>query len=277
MLISFHVYYVLVPVVVVAFLYYRHTGRVRPGALSALGLGFFALLAAYDGAMLAAYEYARAQDGNVTTGVVLSKTSATGLERRSGSPGQQWMHPSLGPTAEGFRPHDMLGRLFLTGSLRAWMVEYRYECERPQGCFGRDFVPEARWRQMYPGQAVSVCRRNREIDSGRLDDNPLWKKAVANVATAGALLLVAGFASGHLKRRRPRYLTVPAVVTALEPVRTHDVTRWKLKFAYFDSKGAAYEGADEVLTSTLKAGDEGVAVFPPERPDLATFRPPETA
>lgn len=93
------------------------------------------------------------------------------------------------------------------------------------------------------------------------------------MAIAGALLLAAGAVSGHLKRRRPRYLTVPAVVTALEPVRTHDTTRWKLKFAYFDSKGAAYEGADEVLTATLKAGDEGLAVFPPERPDLATFRP----
>jgi hypothetical protein len=122
-----------------------------------------------------------------------------------------------------------------------------------------------------------VCRRNREIDSGRLDDNPQWKRAVVNVATAGALLLVAGFVSGHLKRRRPRYLTVPAVVTAIEPVRTHDITRWKLTFAYFDSKGAAYEGADEVLVAAWKPGDEGLAVFPPDRPDLATFRPPETA
>jgi hypothetical protein len=275
--ISFHVYYVLVPVVLVACLYYMHSGRVRPGALSALGIGAFALLAASDGLTLAAREYARANDGRVTPGVVVSKISMTGLEHREGPPGRRWHHPRLSPWTEGFRPHDTLGRRILTGSPRAWIVEYRYECERARGCWGRDFVQEALWRSLYAGQPIKVCRSSGEYGSSRLEENPQWKKATADVAIAGALLLAAGAVSGHLKRRRPRYLTAPAVVTAIEPVRSHDVTRWKLTFAYFDSKGAAYEGADEVLVDAWKPGDEGLAVFPPDRPDLATFRPLETA
>ena len=277
MLISLPVYYVLVPLAFVACLYFMYFGRVKPGVVPALGMCGFALLAAYDGITLGAREYARAHDGRVTTGVVVAKLSGTGLEHKSGSPGRQWHHPRLAPWTEGFRPHDMLGRLVLTGSLRAWMIEYKYDCERPQGCFGRDFVPEARWRQLYAGQPVSVCRPKREIDSSRLEDNSVWKTVVVNIATAGALLFIAGLASGHLKRGGPRYLTAPAVVTAVEPVRTNDVTRWKLTFAYFDQKGAAHEAADEILIPAFKAGDEGLAVFPPERPDLATFRPPETA
>jgi len=225
---SLLVYYVLVPIAVVAYPYFMYVGRLKSGVLSALVISAFAILAAYDGAMLAAREYARAHDGQVTAGIVLSKTSATGLERTEGNPGRRWRHPSLGPLAEGFRPHDMLGRLVLTGSLRAWMMEYKDDCERPQGCFGRDFVPEARWRQLYAGQPVSVCRPRREIDSSRLEDNSQWKTVVVNIASAGALLFIAGLAPGHLKRRGPRYLTAPAVVTAVEPVRTNDVTRWKL-------------------------------------------------
>jgi hypothetical protein len=277
LLISPRVYYVLVPVAVVAFLYFVYSGRLRPGAFMALGFCAFALLAAYDGILLGAREYARAHDGHVTTGVVVSKTSATGLRRKEGSPGQRWWHRRLAFRAEGFGPHDMLGRLVLTGSLRAWMIDYRYECQRPRGCFGRDFVPEARWRELYPGQTVNVCRGNTETESSRLEDNPQWQQAVVNIATAGALLLLAGLTSGHLKWRRPRYLTVPAVVTAIEQLRSGDEPAWRLKFAYFDAKGEAHEGADEVVVATWKAGDEGLAVFPPDQPELATFRPVETA
>jgi hypothetical protein len=250
---------------------------VRPGVLGALLLGAAAALAAYDGITLAVREYARAHNGQVTAGVVVAKTSATGLERKEGTPGRRWWRPRVSVTTEGFRPHDILGRVILTGSLRAWIIEYQYDCERPRGCRDRDFVPEAQWRSLYAGQTIDVRRSSGETDSSRLDENPQWKRATTDVAIAGALLLAAGAVSGRLTRRRPRYLIAPAVVTSIQPVKTHDITRWKLTFAYFDSKGMAHEGADEVLISALKAGDEGLAVFPPDRPDLATFRPPKSA
>jgi hypothetical protein len=42
--------------------------------------------------------------------------------------------------------------------------------------------------------------------------------------------------------------------------------------AYFDPHGAAQESVDEVATE-WKPGDGCVALFRPERPDIATFRP----
>ena len=76
-----------------------------------------------------------------------------------------------------------------------------------------------------------------------------------------------------LIRRGPRYVTVPAVVTAIETLRTGNEPAWRITFAYFDSKGNAYEGKDEVVVARWKTGDEGLAVFPPGSPDLATFQP----
>ena len=174
---------------------------------------------------------------------------------------------------EGSRIHDVLGRLILTGSPQPWTIEYRYECERPQGCHGRDIVPEALWHRLSPGQIVNVRRPNGEIDSSRLDDNPQSATAMADLAIAAALLLAAGAVSGQLKRRQPRYVMVPAVVTAIEPLRTGDEPAWRIRFAYFDAQGATHEGTDQVIVAAWKPGDEGHAVFPPNSPDLATFRP----
>ena len=97
---------------------------------------------------------------------------------------------------------------------------------------------------------------------------------MADLTIAAALLLAAGAVSGQLKRRRPRYVTVPAVVTAIEPLRTGDEPSWRISFAYVDSKGATHEAADELFAAAWEPGDEGLAVFPPDQPDLATFRPP---
>jgi hypothetical protein len=66
---------------------------------------------------------------------------------------------------------------------------------------------------------------------------------------------------------------VPAVVTAVEPVTYRDAKRWRIRFVYFDPHGTAQESADEVVTAGWKPGDGCVAVFRPERPDIATFRP----
>jgi hypothetical protein len=241
-------------------------------------LAAYAVLAAYDGATVALHEYARTYDGRVTPGVVVALVEP---------PKTRWpRHPRGGPrfwyalqrfATEGSRIHEVLGRLILTGSPRVWTIEYRYDCERAQGCYGRDAVSEEMWRQTYPGQTIEVRRPNRELDDSRLEDNPQWKTAIVDVGVGGALLLTSGAVSGRLKRRGPRYLTARAVVTAIEPLRSGDEPAWRIKFAYFDSKGEAHEGTDEVVAVKWKAGDEGVAVFPPHRPELATFRPLETA
>jgi hypothetical protein len=44
-----------------------------------------------------------------------------------------------------------------------------------------------------------------------------------------------------------------------------------------DAKGATHEATDEVVVAKWAPGDEGLAVFPPNSPDLATFRPLDPA
>jgi len=70
---------------------------------------------------------------------------------------------------------------------------------------------------------------------------------------------------------------VPAVVTAVEPLRPGDEPTWRITFAFLDSKGVTQEAADQVIVPKWHAGDEGLAVFPPDSPDLATFRPLDQA
>ena len=177
----------------------------RLGVVGGLLLGAAATLAAYDGMTRAQREYASVHNGRLTPGVVVAQIDPT----KASSPriiGRQLLRRDLETlTIEGTRIHDVLGRLILTGSPRAWTVEYRYECERPRGCYGRDIVPEASWHRLYPGQAISVRRPNGEIDSSRLDDNPQWARAMADLMIAATLFLAAAAVSGKLTRRRPRY------------------------------------------------------------------------
>jgi hypothetical protein len=205
-------------------------------------------------------------------GIVGGKASSKGAEgsRRIRSP--RWRSRQLMITADGFKFHDVLARLVLTGSPNAWVIEYWYACESPFGCSGRDFVPEALWRRLRAGQTVNVRRANGQAHSGRLDENPQWGSAIVDLAFASVLLLAAGVVSGLAVPHRRGYLVAQAVVTAVEPVTYRDVIRWRIRFAYCDPQGAAQESADEVLTATWKPGDECLAVFRPERPDIATFR-----
>jgi hypothetical protein len=268
------IYYVVFLGVVVALGYSLYSGRFpRPGVVCGLLLGAAATLAAYDGTTRARREYASTHDGRLTPGVVVAQIDPT----KANTPrvlGRRRLWRDLKTlTIQGSRLHDVLGRLILTGSPRAWSIEYRYECERPRGCHGRDVVPEALWRRLYPGHMINVRWPNGEIDSSRLDDNPQWRRAMADLTIAAALLLAACAVSGQLKRRQPRYLVAPAVVTAVEPLRTGDEPTWRIRFAYFDSKGAAHEAANEFIVAAWKPGDEGLAVFPLDQPDLAAFRP----
>jgi hypothetical protein len=257
-----------------------YSGRFpRLGVVGGLLLGAAAALAAYDGVTLARREYAATHEGRLTPGVVLAQIDPAKV-KKPWVPGRRRLRLLLdleALTIEGSRLHDVLGRLILTGSPNAWRIDYRYECERPRGCYGRDIVPKALWLRLLPGQHINVRRPIGEIDSSRLDDNPQSARAMADLAVAAALLLAAGAVSGQLTRRQPRYLMVPAVVTAIDPRRVGEEPTWQITFAYLDAKGATHEATDEVVVAKWAPGDEGLAVFPPNSPDLATFRPLDQA
>jgi hypothetical protein len=99
--------------------------------------------------------------------------------------------------------------------------------------------------------------------------------AYVQVGFAAVLWLAAALIAGWrpVLFRRATWVTAPAVVLAVEPVKYRDVVRWKIRFAYFDPEGVAQESADEVVTGAWKVGDECLAVFQPDQPDLATMRP----
>ena len=61
--------------------------------------------------------------------------------------------------------------------------------------------------------------------------------------------------------RRREWITAPAVVLRVEPVKYVDSTRWRIHFAYFDPDGQPQESADEVVTDAWKPGDDCIAVF----------------
>jgi hypothetical protein len=266
----------LVAVLMVSALGYWMTtsGRYAAASLKALLVGAVAALALYDGITLGVHEYARAHDGRVSSGVVTGKSSSIDEDgARRTSSRRRWRR-GLPITAEGYRIHDWLSRLILTGSPTAWIIEYRFACERAVGCRGLDFVPETRWHQLSNGDPIDVRRGNDEYGSSRLDDNPQWGAAVVDVGIGGTLMLFAGMFSGLLSvPGRRRYLTAPAVVTAIEPLTEDGVTRWRVRFAYVDQQGTAQESVDRIATDDCKPGDECLAVFTPGRPDLAGFRP----
>ena len=261
------------------FVAYKISGR---GPLTLRGAVTFALtaggmLASFDGFTLAVREDTRARYGRVVVGVVVEKFSSTGSHgsRRIGTRGgrnQAQTRPVV--TINGFRFYDTLGRFLITGSPLAWAVDYRFPCGTSSGCRGRDFVDETRWATLSEGQTVNVRQGAGETTTSRLDDNPRWTTAAVNMGIGGVLLLLAGLVSGRLAPfRSPRWVTAPAVVLAVEPVRDPPDPRWRIRFAYFDPQGVAQESADEVGSSAWKPGDQCLAVFQPTQPALATLRP----
>jgi len=252
-----------------------HGHSSKPGTVAALLIGGLGAMAAYDGLNLAVHEYARSSDGRVVTGVVLEKTNPTDEDRPRTRAGRR-SRLIRNLTTEGSKVHDVLGRLILSGSPTAWIVEYRYPCGGPYVCRGRDFVPETLWRRLQVGESVDV-RLSQNGTEPRLAENSRWAPVAVNIGIAGAFLLTAGLVSGKLTSMRRRYVTAPAVVTAVEPVDYLGARRWRIRFAYLDADGAAQESADEIATGEWKPGDDCLAIFEPERPDLATFRPIQTA
>src|SRR6185436_4616773 len=101
----------------------------------------------------------------------------------------------------------------------AWVVDYRFPCTEGRTCFGRDFVNKELWLRLREGSTVNVRQSEQETTSSRLDSNPQWATAFADLGIGGVLLTAAGLASGQfLPFRRRRRLTAAAVVTAVEPV-----------------------------------------------------------
>ena len=189
-----------------------------------------------DGFSLAVKEEARGSYGRVVTGVVTKRYSTEGV----------WP---------------------------AWVVDYRFPCRTAQGwCSGRDLVSQELWEKLRIGAPVRVRQGDRELTTGRLEDNPQGVTAVIKTAFACALFALACVAAGRLKFRGPDYTQAPAVVTAVRPVAYGHETRWKIHFAYFDAKGNAQESIDEVNDPSWKVNDDCVAIYRPQAPDLATLQ-----
>ena len=247
----------------------------RGAATYALAVG--GALAFFGGFSLAVQEDARARYGRVAPGVVVEKFSSTGMDgsRRIGPSGgrdQARTRPVV--TGKGFAFYETFTRLMVTGSSSAWVIDYRFPCDAASVCRGRDFVTEEQWWRLREGQAVNVRQAEGETGTSRLDDNPQWETAFADLGIAGMLLLAAGLVSGRVALFPSRaWITAPAVVTAVQRVTYRDVVRWRVRFAYFDSEGAPQESADEVVSEGWKPGDQCLAVFRTTRPDLATMRP----
>jgi hypothetical protein len=271
----------LLPILVFGLLigaYYVLISRKRtPGVGWAFLLVIIAAFPLLDGGLLLFREYGRWQQGRVAPGVVVGKLSSTGAD---GSPTiggrRHWRASRSFPyvmTSDGFRLHDVLARMMLTGSPNAWIVEYRYPCASSGDCRQREAVSHALWSRIRVGQTVNVRSAKGQDDPGRLDDNPLWSTGLAKLAIGGTLGVLAGLVSGRLTlRRRRKYVTAPAVVTSVDPVTSGGEVHWRVGFAYVCPDGTACESTTVVYVSGLQPGDECIAVYPPSQPALATLR-----
>lgn len=252
---------------------YHLVGRtVRPRDGLALMIGFAAAWPLLEGGFALERELARRQHGRVNAGVVLTKLSSTG-EDGSRTIGRSYRRLGRSPfvnTANGFRVHDVLTRLLLTGSPRAWVVDYRYPCASPAGCVGRDFVPHELWTRLRPGQTVGIRSADERIGSARLSDNADLASPAVTFAMGGLLAMLAIFVSRG-SRPRQKYVSASAVVTGIESIPSGDTIHWRVTFAYFDEAGRAREGADEVYRLDLKPGDDCVVRYPDGHPDLGTL------
>ena len=266
----------LVAFVVVAYLL-SSGGRITGRGIVAFALAAGGVMAFIDGSMLAVREESRARYGRVSSGVVVEKFSSSGAQgtRRIGRRGgRDQRHTMPVVTARGFAFYDVLARLIVTGSAEAWAVDYRFSCAGGRACFGRDFVTEEQWLPLRAGSTISVRQADWETTTSRIDGSPRWGTAFADLGIGSVLLVAAGLVSGRLAPfRRRRWLTAPAVVTAVERVNYRDATRWRIRFAYFDRNGQAQESADEVTQASWKTGDSCIAVYRPDQPDLATLQP----
>jgi len=207
----------------------------------------------YQGFLLAVREDARLRDGTLVAGTVTDK--------RPDGP------PVIGPLLPG----AVARRIAYGLDLRS--VDYRYPCGGGiRKCSGRDYVPAAYWSRLRVGDVVNVRQGWNETETGRLDENPQLAFALWHLGMSAAIVYGAAALGGMLPKRRLEYLSAPAVVLAVEPMHRGEEQRWKVKFGYFDANGNAQESVDEVTVLKVKTGDDCVAVYRPNSPDLATLQ-----
>lgn len=234
-------------------------------------------MALYAGTDLMLKEDARLHRGRVTTGVVVERLSS------SQKAGTRTIGRGTWPfvidhgrivTIKGFHFYDSLARAIVYDSPTAWVVVYRFGCSAPNGCEQRDFVTHDLWTRLGVGTPVNVRLSDADpIYSGRLDANPQVAIAAAELGISAVLFLIAGLISGKFTIvHHPEWVTVPAIVTAVEPVTyPQGAKRYRVRFAYTDAHGHQQESADEVVTNQWKTGDGCLAVYQPDRPDLASM------
>ena len=242
----------------------------------ALAIAFSALWPLLEGGFELEREVARFERGKVEIGTIVQKLSSSG-EAGSRTIGRSTSYrPGTTPfinTADGFRAYNLLGRRVLTGTHRAWVIDYRYACGSAGGCLGRDFVTQEVWTRLRAGQTVNVRAVRGRVGSGRLSENRNWPAAAVNLGIGVSLGLVAWLLYGGVKIRR-QYVTAPAVITAVESLASGESLRWRVKYAYFTADGQAVESADEVYVPGIKTGDEWTVTYPPDQPSSGTLQAP---
>ncbi len=239
----------------VAATYYVSTrGFPTPRGVVALVLLLVGLGGCYQGFLLAVREDSRLRDGTVVAGVVVDK------------------RPDPPPVVAPLLPRAVALRLaYRSTDIRT--VDYRYPCGGGiRTCSGRDYVSAEYWGRLRVGDTVNVRQGWNEAETGRLDGNPQLAFALWHLGLSSAIVYGASLLGGMLPKRRLKYLSAPAVVLAVEPMHRGDEQRWKVRFGYVDGHGNAQESVDEVTVLTVKTGDDCIAVYRPNSPDLATLQ-----
>ena len=261
-------------VFLLAGLYVLITGSRRDKKFIGSVFAFLAALPLWDGTVMLAREYGRWQHGLVTPAVLTGKVAAD-AEEKSPKPryrnryARRRLLIEFLLTSDGYRFDDYLARLLRTGTLNGWRVQYRYGCSTGF-CEQTDFVSREVWTDVRVGQSVNMRSATDIRDAGRLDQDRQWPTGLIKVGIGGALAIFASYLTGRLKGRQ-KFVTVPAVVTSVEPVTT-DGGGWRIGFAYFSACGMACESASVVYVPGIKTGDNCMATYPAGQPVLGSLR-----
>ena len=266
--------YAIPLVVLFAGLFALMTGNQREKRSIGLVFAFFAALPLWDGTVTLARERGRWQHGRVAPAVLVGKVAADADEKpQERSYRNRYARRRLLVdfllTSDGYRFDDYLSRMLLTGSLNGWRVHYRYACGSGGFCEQTDFVTREVWADVRVGQPVNVRFATTISDRGRLDQHRQWPTGLIKVGIGGVLALFAGYLTGRFKRRQ-EFVTVPAVVTSVEPVTTGG--GWRIGFAYFSRSGVSCESVDVVYVPGIKPGDNCTATYPHGQPLLGSLR-----
>ena len=195
----------LVATVVVAY-QLSSRGRITGRGIVAFGLAAGGVMAFLDGFTLGATEESRARYGRVSSGVVVEKFSSSGAQgtRRIGRRGgRDQRHTRPVVTANGFAFYDPLARLIVTGSAEAWVVDYRFPCAGGRTCLDRDFVTREQWLSLHAGSTVDVRQADWEKTTSRIDGNPRWATACADLGIGTLLLAALGTGLGTARAVPP--------------------------------------------------------------------------